>query len=347
MSVQPPLFDVPLARSRTDRPGGRLDSASEALLSRYGAVRRGRGGHPRTVAREMSQLRSLARELGDNSPLSAVFHDAASLARLLLEPNAVVSASTGRCRLVAAQRFVRLCGHRVHVVDAEQFLARLDTLLPARSLRDWRSAGTIVAGHWSRRRPLGPTLAPRDLGNIITAVCARSHQRECRDRALVALHCYSGVRPEEATTLRWSQVRVDVHTRQVSIQLQRRGRWVYLILADPAAKLLLALREAEPEGVSPRAERHVFRRRERGQELLSSRAVRQIVQRACAHAGFPLATASVLRAAFAYWLGTQGLSDHEVAAVLGLQQVRSLDRLLAGHRALDAQRRVREALWSE
>jgi hypothetical protein len=71
--------------------------------------------------------------------------------------------------------------------------------------------------------------------------------------------------------------------------------------------------------------------------------VHETVRPASRSAGFPLATATDLRAAFACWLRARGLSDHETAAVLGLLQVRSLDRLLARHRALDAQRRVREA----
>jgi hypothetical protein len=46
----------------------------------------------------------------------------------------------------------------------------------------------------------------------------------------------------------------------------------------------------------------------------------------------------------AHWLRSQELSDHEVAAVLGLARVRSIDRLLQHHAALDAQRVVREVL---
>jgi hypothetical protein len=51
-----------------------------------------------------------------------------------------------------------------------------------------------------------------------------------------------------------------------------------------------------------------------------------------------------LRAACAHWLRSPGLSDHEVATVLGLARVRSVDRLLRHHAALDAQRAVREML---
>src|SRR4051794_1378569 len=107
MSAQPFLLKLPSAPTQAHQSSRRLDEASEALLTRYRAVRSASGGQDRTVAREMSQLRSLARELGSNAPLTAVFRDAATLARLLLEPSGVVSASTGRCRLVAAQRLVR------------------------------------------------------------------------------------------------------------------------------------------------------------------------------------------------------------------------------------------------
>ena len=63
---------------------------------------------------------------------------------------------------------------------------------------------------------------------------------------------------------------------------------------------------------------------------------------ACRGAGLPAAESAELRAGCAHWLRSLGLSEHEVAAVLGLARVRSVDRLLRRHAALDAQRRVRE-----
>ena len=65
---------------------------------------------------------------------------------------------------------------------------------------------------------------------------------------------------------------------------------------------------------------------------------------ACQRAGLPPAESAELRAGCAHWLRAQGLSEHEVASVLGLARVRSVDLLLARHAALDAQRRVREQL---
>src|SRR5258708_6715840 len=107
MSLQPALFDSPSPRG----PGGHarrgpLDAVSEDLLACFQRGRLDAGAHPVTVAREVSQLRSLARELQVEGPLQALFRNPATLARVLLEPGAPISAATGRCRLVAAQRFV-------------------------------------------------------------------------------------------------------------------------------------------------------------------------------------------------------------------------------------------------
>src|SRR5205814_7584180 len=122
------------------------------------------------------------------------------------------------------------------------------------------------------------------------------------------------------------------------------GRWLRLLLAGPAIAPLLALRCHPQVSVDASADQYVFRNFVAGGQSITNRAAREVVRRACKRAGFPLATATDLRAAFACWLRARGLSDHEIAAVLGLRQVRSLDRLLARHRALDAQRRVREVL---
>src|SRR5204862_391926 len=81
--------------------------------------------HGRTVAREVSQLRSLARQAPPTggSRLQELFADPGVLARTLLHPAAPIAASTGRARLVAAQRFVRACGSEVGVRDGDEFVA--------------------------------------------------------------------------------------------------------------------------------------------------------------------------------------------------------------------------------
>ncbi len=77
---------------------------------------------------------------------------------------------------------------------------------------------------------------------------------------------------------------------------------------------------------------------------LSYRAARDVLTDACRRAGLPPATAAELRAGCAWWLRAQGLAEHEAMGVLGLARVRSVDRLLAPHRALAAQRRAREVV---
>ena len=87
---------------------------------------------------------------------------------------------------------------------------------------------------------------------------------------------------------------------------------------------------------------HVFRTSRAPNRPLGYRAARNVLVDACRRAGLPPAESSELRAGCAHWLRAQGLSEHEVASVLGLARVRSVDRLLVRHAALDAQRRVRE-----
>ncbi len=88
----------------------------------------------------------------------------------------------------------------------------------------------------------------------------------------------------------------------------------------------------------------VFRARGRPDRSLSYRGARKVLVQACRRAGLPPVTSAELRAGCAYWLRSQGLSEHEVMMVLGLTRVRTVDRLLSRHQALDAQRRVREQL---
>ena len=98
-----------------------LDQASEELLGRFRALRIGAGANPRSVAREVSQLRAVAREAG------------ASGSSLPLQA------------MLAAQRFIMVIGPALGR-DAESDLRRLDALLPARPKTGWHEAGTLVAG---------------------------------------------------------------------------------------------------------------------------------------------------------------------------------------------------------
>ena len=337
------LFDD--AESASEKPG-RLDADSGRLLQAFGARRLNEGASQRSVLRETSQLRSIARECGIPGrplPLATAFADIALVGRALREPRAPISRSTGRTRLRATQRFLRIVGPRLGR-DPASDLAALDALLPARPASCWHSAGTIVAGEAGRRRRRGPTLDGADLRRIVDGAGDGGGESAVRDRALAAILCFSGLRVEEVVALRWE----DVETRLsptghygLTAAVERRGRRLRLPLPGPSADALEALRESA--GRSSRGESgHLFRASRGPDRQLGYWAARNVLVEACRRAGLPPAESSELRAGCAHWLRAQGLSEHEVRSVLGLARVRSVDRLLARHGALDAQRRVRE-----
>jgi integrase len=179
------------------------------------------------------------------------------------------------------------------------------------------------------------------LAHIVAGAAGRNGYRDRRNHAIVALHCFSGLQAGEIAALRRLQVIAEESSGQVIIEILRAGRFLRLPLPEPAAVPLLALL-ADPEASLHEPTAYVFRRNKAGDQPLSAQALRAILVHACKQAGLPGVTAADLRAAFAYWLRLQGLSEHEAATVLGLEQARSLDRLLARHKSLDAQRQVRE-----
>ena len=162
----------------------------------------------------------------------------------------------------------------------------------------------------------------------------------------MALHCFSGLRPEEIVRLRWEDLATEL-TRDggygLTVTVDRGGRRMHLLLPGPASDAVEAL--AAWCGVPIEAmSGPVLRARGASGRPLSYRAARDVLHDACRRAGLPVVDAASLRAACAHSLRTQGLSDHAVATVLNLAWVRSVARLLLRHVALDGQRAVREVL---
>ncbi len=324
------------------------DTRSEGLLEAFRRVRLLEGAHTRSADREVSQVRAIAREagtVGAPTPLAELFGDLSRVAQVLLEPKRPIARSTGRTRLLAAQRFIRIVGPAMGR-DTAADLATLDALLPSSAARGWHVAGTVVAGQPGRGRR-GPTLDAGDLDRIIEAAGEGSGVGLApRDRALVALHCFSGLRPEEVVGLRWEDVGQEMTPSGfwgLTATVRRRGGHVRLLIPGRAASALQALAADTDQGVDVRSG-PVFRARGRSERGLSYRSARMIVHTAFRRVGLPPVGSVDLRAAFAAWLRAQGLSDHEAADVLGLARVRSLDGLLRPHAALSAQRMVRESL---
>jgi integrase len=326
----------------------RPDDDSERLLAAFANARASEGAHPRSSKRETSQLRALLREaraIHEGVTLRALFADLDLLARLLREPASMISQATGRARLLAVQRFIGAVGPalgREPLTD----LAALDARLPTRRSTGWHTTGTLVAGTPGRRRRRGPTLDAADLRRLVDAAGAGPIAQGPRDRALVALHCFSGLRPEEVVRLRWEDLSAELTASGhygLTITVERAGRRVRLLLPGPASDAIEALAGAIGGSVESLTG-PVLCARGAPSRPLSYRAARDVLQDAFRRAGLPMVESIALRAACAHWLRSQGLSDHEVAHVLGLARVRSVDRLLQEHTALDAQRAVRERL---
>jgi integrase len=342
------LFDHAAPSAVAAASSVRPDDNSERLLAMFEASRTSEGAHPRSVKREVGQLRALVREAegaGQGITLRMLAEDVDLLARLLREPATMISRSTGRARLLAVQRFLRVVGLLLGRNSAAD-LAELDAQLPTRRPTGWHTTGALVAGTPARRRRRGPTLDAADLRRIVDAAGAEEGGQRLRDRALVALHCFSGLRPEEIVRLCWEDLasELSVHGRYgLTAAVMRGGRHVRLLLPEPASDAIEAL-----AGVTGRPVEWmsgpIFLARGVPGRPISYRAAHDVIQDACHRAGLPPIESTALRAACAHWLRSQGLSDHEVASVLGLAKVRSVDRLLQRHAALDAQRTVRERL---
>lgn len=337
---QLPLFSAD--RPPLDQP----DADSEQLLASFRDARLAEGAHAQSGRREVSQLRALMREAGsagEPGTLRELVADLDLLPRVLSEPRATIARSTGRARLLAVQRFIRLMG-RTLGRDPIADLAALDARLPARRPNGWHTTGTLVGGAPGRRRRRGPTLDAADLRRIVDAAGDREGAYAIRDRALVALHCFSGLRPEEIARLRWNDLATELSANGrygLTATVERRGRRMALLLPAPAADSIHDLARTVG-GTVESLTGPVFCARDIPNRPLSYRAIRDVLQDVFHRTGLPHIDAAGLRAACAYGLRAQGLSDHEIAAVLGLARVRSIDRLLRNHASLDAQRTVRE-----
>lgn len=342
---QLPLFDEDAGASSARNP---LDAASERLLREYGQKRSHQGASSQSVRREISQLRSVARACGGAGTPRAIenaFNRVSLVARALREPSVPIAQATGRARLIAVQRFYRIMGPALGR-DATTALATLDVLLPAGRSTDWHTVGTIVAGERGRRRTRGPTLDAADLSRIVDAAGKEmGSDHQVRDRALVAIHCFSGLRAEEIIGLRW----IDLDTNLTvtghygpTASVVREGRPLRLLLPNPIGETLDMLKGELTCGMDPTGP--VFHACGRPDRPLSYRAARNVLVEACRRADLPAVSSAELRAACAYRLRSLGLSEHEVMMTLGLARVRSVDRMLSRHQALDAQRRVREQL---
>ena len=154
----------------------------------------------------------------------------------------------------------------------------------------------------------------------------------------MAAHCFTGLRPLEIVDLTTTQFLHMRESRLTYVEVWRNRETLRLRIIDDAMFHIRTHLASQPQ------EGYVFTRGRSDPRPLTVRAARNIVQEACSRVGLPAMTATELRSAFAFLLKGRSFSDHGIASVLGLSQVRTLDRLLARHLELDAQRRVHKVL---
>jgi integrase len=345
MLQQLSLLEIPAGTSPQPIPP--MDPESLEILEEYRRERLKQGASPSTVKRELSMLRTLARQVsqdGCEASLIALLCVPTQVATVLVEPPDDVAEGTVRARFVAFQRFVTMIGP-LFGRNPEADLETLDNQLPQARTHGWHTASVRVGGRKSRRRLPGPTLGGADLDRIVKA--AGQTARPTRDRLLATLHCFSGLRPKEVVGLTWEQFNRDELPPDgrfgLVVQVRRGFRVVQLLLPDVVRDALDDHASATEPLARPLCG-PVFIASQRTGRPLGYRAARKILDGVCRVAGYPSMKSAELRVAYGHWLITQGLSDHETTQLLGIQHVRTTDRLLRPHRQLDAQRQVREML---
>jgi integrase len=347
--IQQPLLELEgVACRHHSPPRVPLEEDSERLLQAFRQARLESGGTLASVSREVWQLRSIVRvgcHMHGATTLATLVKNPSGLAAALSHPPTEIARSTARARVVAALRFIQTMGPQLGL-DSPVLVDEVIRHLPTRPTAGWHRTGMLQVGTQARRRPRGPTLYPEDLGRLVDAAAATPGERGARDRALVALHCYSGLHPGEIVALRWEDMASAILApgrSTIQIRVIRSGVSVVQPLPTAASVPLRAwARSAQAAGSELTG--HVFVRTLRSGKPLSYRTAREVVRTSCVRAGLPSIESHNLRSACAYWLRSQGLSHHEIAKVLCVTRVRTIDRMLAFHVRLDALRQVRNGL---
>ena len=310
---------------RDEARSGRLDAATEAALDRYArfyASERSAGA----VRGEVSQLSREARAVEGLTTLADAIGNVPCLVRILTMPRERPSAATASRRLSAIQHAMMLL---LGADDGRRGIVELRARLPQRDLTDWHESGVVIAGDTKRRRPTCPSISPADLVTIVQSVAECRHAT--RDRAIVAVHCFSGLTAAEIRTLSWDSVRWENEFETWSVAVKRGDTRTRLAIFGAAVPLLAQLRLRDSPG-----DRTVFRN-PRGTPLTSVQ-LRRVVGAACERAGFPGATRADLLSAITTYLHEAGFTEHQIAIALGTHTVATIDRRLRPHLALKAQR---------
>jgi integrase len=309
-----------------------LSQVSVEEISAYRRWRAESGVTEATLAAEVSQLRSLARqaEQRSGSTLKDLRGKPQEAAQLIERAGQTLSLSTVLTRVRAFQRFLMM---GVSPYLGRQRVEAFRSALPKKASRGWHDAGVSPAGARTRRRMPGPTPTIDALEAIVEAGLARS----LRSAALASLACFSGLDVKEMRELRWRDLHWhdDGASPYWEVKVRRRGHRTSVFVVGPGAKALLK------HGLSSGLDRdsYVLQGRDSG-EPLSERALRDDLKQTCASAGWPRSTRPQLLSAFAAWLRSRGFDDHSIRLTIGRRRAATVDRMLHRQTQLEAQEAI-------
>ena len=309
--------------------GDTLPGDPEALIGRFREACLKCDKAPSTIAAEVSQLRSLARDAQKHlgMELEELIRQPHKAAQLIELAGRACRHSTVLTRSRAIQRFAML---QLGDPEGRSWVAAFRASLPKTKSNSWHDSGLSLSGARSRARPRSPTPDPSALEAILRLAVSRS----LVDGAIAGLACFSGLELDEICELRWSDVTWRDHSDSTlcEVGVHRRGHRTSCLLVPMGARPLLCL--ALASGLQ--RDDYVFPGRADG-ERLSKSAIRDRLRRICDGAGWPGLSRTQLTAAFVLWLREHGFDDHAVKLVLARRRVATVDRLLRSHASIAAQ----------
>jgi integrase len=330
----------PLQEPRpTENPvGGQLSRAAQRELHEYGAARLGDSEATESAVRyELAGLRRLLRRsMSEGGPgtLAALVGEPELLGRLLREPG---PDAAGRMTLTwtAVREYIR----QREPLTAVATIESIEELLNPRLVRGWYLAERVPGGHGHRtmgRRTILEAIDLLALCEKATASAARIYS--VRDRALLSMAAWTGLRWGEIVSLRWEQVTWEAEPEgrlfTAVVKVYRRGRRLEIPVHANAATDLARLLRISTGGRDRPAEGPVFPSPDPVRTHLTVREAQNILQRAAQAAGFPGLTLHDLKAAFAdHLLTNYSLTEFELTNVLGYGEHKNVRDLLKHHRS--------------
>ena len=201
--------------------GDALPGDTEALIDRFKEACQRYGKAPSTIAAEVSQLRSVARD--------AKTHLGIALADLLDRPEGaaelieLAGLACGRSTVLTRSRALqRLALLHLGEGEGRSWVTVFRNALPKTKSSGWHDSGLSLPGERSRSRRRSPTPDPEALEAVLRLAVSRS----LVDGAIAGLACFSGLELDEICELRWSDLtwRDDSDATFCEVGVHRRGR---------------------------------------------------------------------------------------------------------------------------